>query len=120
MPEGIKKEPELTKKAHFWDSRAQGLILNSFYQHQRQLLPKMSLKLVRKPCLFRGRLENRELRVDYGGASGSRIGPSRKADKNGEQSICEPTHLQDRFENLEVAFDISLVEQIDRLFFHWS
>ena len=48
-------------------------------------------------CLFRGRLKNEKLRLDCAGASGSRLGPSRKAGKNTEKPVCEPTHLQTLF-----------------------
>ena len=49
-------------------------------------MPEMPLKILEKPCMFRGWLENEKLRFDSAGASGSRLGPSRKANKNTEKN----------------------------------
>ena len=98
---GAQKESEFTKNGNFWGSCAQGLILTSFLSNSEANYarnnPKINLKIQEKLGFFQGRLKNEKLRLDCAGASGSRLGPSRKACKNTEKPVCEPTHLQTIF-----------------------
>ena len=67
-----------------------------FSQNSEPFMPNMSFRLSKK-YLLRPARKWKTIRVDCAGASGSRIGPSREADNNSEKTICQPTHLQDRF-----------------------
>ena len=66
-------------------------------------MPEMAAKFRQKLWFVRGQLKNEKLHFECAGASGSRLGPSRKADKNTEKTICEPTHLQTRFSSKKVS-----------------
>ena len=57
------------------------------------MLPELQYK--RHPV--RGHAENGKLCFDCAGASGSRVGPSRKPQKNKENATCEPSRSGGRF-----------------------
>ena len=92
-----KNEPELSKKHTLGVLVFKVEFSQVFYRIWKPKVPEILPQFLEKPHMFRGRLENDKLRFDCAGASGSRVGPSRKAHKNYEETTCEPTHLQDRF-----------------------
>ena len=59
-------------------------------------LPDSLSQFLEKPHICRGRLENEKLRFDCTGASGSRVGPSRKTHKSEEKRPAnQDTHKTD-------------------------
>ena len=64
-------------------------------------MPEMTLKWTnksKKNCVCsEAASKMKKLRLDCAGASGSRLGHSRKYEKTLEKTIYEPAHLQTRF-----------------------
>ena len=68
-----------------------------FIKFREASVLEMLQQIWRKPYLFRGYLRNDKLCFDCAGASGSRVGPSKKPNKSEGKTTCEQTHLQCRF-----------------------